>query len=98
MSALSFVLFPCSFLFSSVQIYVGKAISITHTRWEQSLHPPASPLHFEVCWEVRLSFDVRLTELKAALMRIQDIKFNEAATDEYKSDIRKALTGNGYII
>lgn len=82
----------------TVLIYVGAAVYVTHQRWEQSLHPPTSPEHFEVCWEVRLSFDLGLLDLRASIMRIQDIKFHAEATEDYKKSLRLALTGNGYIV
>jgi hypothetical protein len=36
----------------TVLVHCGEAIYVTHTRWEQSLHPLESAEHFEVQWEV----------------------------------------------
>jgi hypothetical protein len=82
----------------TVEIYVGAAVYVTHQRWEQSLHPTDSPLHFEVRWEMRLSFDLQLQQLRAVILRIQELRFHEQATADYKRLITEVLTGSGYIV
>lgn len=82
----------------TAEVYVGAAIYVTHQRWEQSLHPPDSPLHFEVRWEMRLSFDRQMQQLRAVILRIQEIKFHEQATADYRRLITEVLTGSGYIV
>ncbi len=82
----------------TVLIYLGDAISITHSRWEQSLQPENDPKHFECHWEIRLSFDKLMSDLRAVFLRIQDISFHKNATVPYQAQILDVLKGSGYIV
>lgn len=82
----------------TVLIYVGQAIYVTHQRWEQNLVPESDPRHFEVRWEMRLSFDRNMQQLRAVIMRIQELAFHEESTPAYRQQIRDILAGGGYIV
>jgi len=82
----------------TIQIQLGSANSVTHTRWEQSLAAPGSPDHFEVQWEMRLTFDKAMEDLRACFLRIQDLKFSETMTSERKDQLLWILRGGGYIV
>ena len=84
----------------TVLIYITHhgAIYVTHQRWEQSLHPESDPRHFEVRWEMRLSFDRDMQALRAVILRIQELRFSEDATPAYRQQIIDVLAGSGYIV
>lgn len=84
----------------TVLIYITHhgAIYVTHQRWEQSLHPESDPRHFEVRWEMRLSFDREMQALRAVILRIQELRFSEGATPAYRQQIIDVLAGSGYIV
>ncbi len=85
--------------FRQVSIYLGSGnISVTHTRWEQSLHDEDSPEKFEVQWEIRFSFDKDMIDLRAVFLRIQELKFSPKMSAERKAEILNILKGGGYIV
>eukprot|EP00808_Paulinella_micropora_P028721 g71844.t1 len=81
-----------------IKIQLGDANSVTHTRWEQSLEPPDSPQHFEVCWEIRLTFDRDMKDLKAVFLRIMDLKLHTEMPHERREQLQEILRGGGYIV
>lgn len=77
---------------------VSSRPSVTHQRWEQTLHPETDVRHVEVRWEMRLSFDKQMSQLRAVILRIQEIRFHADASDEYRKQITNVLAGSGYIV
>ncbi|MGZ4107288.1 MAG: hypothetical protein ACXVO1_08115 [Tumebacillaceae bacterium] len=82
----------------TVNVHLGAAIYVTHQRWEQNLLPVDHVEHFEVRWEMRLSFDKHMNNLRAVILRIQEIQFHPEATQAFKVQIRQVLSGSGYIV
>jgi len=82
----------------NIRIYLGDAIYVTHTRWEQNLAAADSPEHFEVLWELRCSFDKEMTDLFAVFVRVNDIKFHDQVTPQFKEQVTQVIRGSGYII
>jgi hypothetical protein len=82
-----------------VVVYLGSGnISVTHTRWEQSLEDSNSPNKFECQWEIRLNFDREMGDLRAVLLKIQELKFAENMGADRKAEILNILKGGGYIV
>ena len=82
-----------------VEIYIGDGrVWITHVRREQSMEPEDSPTHFEVEWEIRLSFDRAMEECRAVFLRIQNLQFHPQMPRERKQQIVQVLKGAGYIV
>jgi hypothetical protein len=83
-----------------VIIYIAPQgnISVTHTRWEQSLHEDNSPDKFHCQWEIRLSFDRDMIDLRAVFLRIMELKFSPSMKNERKAEILNILKGGGYIV
>jgi len=81
-----------------IQIHIGEAIYVIHSRIEQSLHSPTDPLHFECEWSLRLSFDKKLEDLKAVFVRIIDVKTHPEMPKDHKDKVLEALKGEGYLI
>ena len=82
-----------------VEIYLGEGrVWITHVRREQSLDAEDSVNHFEVEWEIRLSFDRGMEECRAVFLRIQDLTFHPKMPRERKQQIVQVLKGAGYIV
>lgn len=53
-------------------------LTVTHHRSEQSVEAPDDANHFEIGWELRMSFDApRVSELKAAMLRLATVSFHE---------------------
>jgi hypothetical protein len=81
-----------------IQIYLGDAIYVKHTRIEQSLHKPTDPMHFECEWSLRLSFDKQMRDLRAVFVRIADVRLNDKMPEEQAEKVINALKGEGYLI
>ena len=82
-----------------VEIYIGDGrVWITHVRREQSMEAEDSVTHFEVEWEIRLSFDRAMEECRAVFLRIQDLTFHPQMPRERKQQIVQVLKGAGYIV
>jgi len=81
-----------------IKIQLGDANFVTHTRWEQSIAEPGSPEFFEVQWEIRLSFDKAMSDVKAVFLRIMDLKFSDSMSKERKETLKNILRGDGYIV
>jgi len=81
-----------------IKIQLGDANFVTHTRWEQSIAEPGSPEFFEIQWEIRMSFDRAMTDVKAVFLRIMDLKFSESMPKERKELLKNILRGDGYIV
>ena len=82
-----------------MEIYIGEGrVWITHVRREQSMEPEESATHFEVEWEIRLSFDRGMQECRAVFLRIQDLIFHPEMPLERKQQIAQVLKGSGYIV
>jgi len=82
----------------TIRIYLGDAIYVTHTRWEQNLSPAEADDHFEVCWELRCSFDKGMEDLRAVFLRINDLRFMPNVKSDFKEKVTNVLRGSGYII
>ena len=75
-----------------VEIYIGDGrVWITHVRREQSMDADDSVTHFEVEWEIRLSFDRAMEECRAVILRIQDLSFHAQMPRERKQQIVQVL-------
>jgi len=81
-----------------IRIQLGDANFVTHTRWEQAIAPPGSPEHFEVQWEIRMSFDKNMSDIRAVFLRIMDLKFSESMPIKQQEKLRTLLRGDGYIV
>ena len=82
-----------------VEIYIGDGrVWITHVRREQSMDADDSVTHFEVEWEIRLSFDRAMEECRAVFLRIQGLTFHPQMPRERKQQIVQVLKGAGYIV
>ena len=82
-----------------VEIYIGEGrVWITHVRREQSMEAEDSVVHFEVEWEIRLSFDRAMEECRAVFLRIQGLTFHPQMPRERKQQIVQVLKGAGYIV
>ena len=82
-----------------VEIYIGEGrVWITHVRREQSMEAAESVTHFEVEWEIRLSFDRGMEDCRAVFLRIQDINFHPLMPRDRKEQIVSVMRGAGYIV
>jgi len=82
-----------------VEIYIGEGrVWITHVRREQSMEAEDSVEHFEVEWEIRLSFDRGMEDCRAVFLRILDLTFHPGMPRDRKQHIVQVLKGSGYIV
>jgi hypothetical protein len=87
-----------------VNVELGSEFAaVTHRRWEQNLQPETSPEHFEVCWEMRVSFDSHVTRPTAVDLRIRQVRCHQDMKPELRKKIEDTLRGNvfcthGYIL
>jgi hypothetical protein len=79
-----------------IRIWLGDAVYITHVRWEQSFAGP--PDQYLVQWELQLSFDKQMKDLRAVWIRIKDIKFCDNITPALKDKVSNIAQGAGYIV
>jgi hypothetical protein len=70
----------------------GGAVSVMHVRREQSLHPEASPSHWEFEYSVRMVFDLGMEQMKSVMLRINHIKFHPEMPQAEKDAIHCHIT------
>eukprot|EP00808_Paulinella_micropora_P012016 g43184.t1 len=51
-----------------------------------------------VCWEIRLTFDRDMKDLKAVFLRIMDLKLHTEMPHERREQLQEILRGGGYIV
>mmetsp|Transcript_34986 Transcript_34986/g.64791 ORF Transcript_34986/g.64791 Transcript_34986/m.64791 type:complete len:540 (-) Transcript_34986:383-2002(-) len=73
-----------------VQIHLGEAVYVIHTRIEQSLHSREDPQHFECEWALRLSFDKNMDDLRAVCLHGPQHNTTQHNTTQHNTTQRSA--------
>jgi hypothetical protein len=71
---------------------------ISHTRWEQSVHPSDSPNHFEMQWNVTMVFDACLKKLTASNLKIVQYVHHPQMPKSSRELLKETLVGGMFIV
>jgi hypothetical protein len=83
------------------QIYVHilpDVIVITHARREQALANVPETGYFWYEWQLRMIFDVQLTDMRAARLRIVNLGFGDKTTPEKRAEYSRRFGGGNIIL
>ncbi|MES1910177.1 MAG: hypothetical protein MHM6MM_002824 [Cercozoa sp. M6MM] len=76
----------------------SSAISVTHRRWMQSLDSALALTHHSIQWELKITLDSTLSEIKAAILRVLRYKTHPDAPAEVVDRLRQITAGGSLII